>query len=83
MSTALSEKLRLALSSLRHLRYAPDPHFDRIIRLAAQSFDAPMAAISFVSRDRSWFKSTYGFGLPQLARSASFCSTRSTAVDPS
>ncbi len=75
MSTALSEKLRLAaLDRCGILDTPPDSHFDRITRLAAQSFDAPMAAISFVSRDRSWFKSTYGIRLPQLARSASFCS---------
>jgi PAS domain S-box-containing protein len=75
MSTALSENLRLAaLDRCGILDTPPDPHFDRITRLAAQMFGAPMAAISFVAHDRSWFKSTYGFGLSQLARSASFCS---------
>ena len=75
MSTALSEKLRLAaLDRCGILDTPPDPHFDRITRLAAQFFGAPMAAISFVTHDRCWFKSTYGFDLPQLARSASFCS---------
>ena len=75
MSTALSEKLRLAaLDRCGILDAPPDPHFDRITRLAAQFFGAPMAAISFVTHDRSWFKSTYGFQQIQLPRSASFCS---------
>jgi len=75
MSTAPAENLRLAaLDRCGILDTPPDPHFDCITRLAAQFFGAPMAAISFVTHDRSWFKSTYGFALPQLARSASFCS---------
>jgi PAS domain S-box-containing protein len=75
MSTALSENLRLAaLDRCGILDTPPDPHFDRITRLAAQFFGAPMAAISFVARDRSWFKSAYGLQQLQLARSASFCS---------
>jgi PAS domain S-box-containing protein len=70
----LSEKLRLAaLDRCGILDTPPDPHFDRIARLAAQFFGAPMAAISFVTHDRSWFKSTYGFHQIQLARPASFC----------
>ena len=69
------EDLRLAaLDRCGILDTPPDVHFDCITRLAAQFFDAPMAAISFVTRDRSWFKSTCGFSQSQLARSASFCS---------
>ena len=75
MPTALSESLRLAaLDRCGILDTPPDPHFDRIARLAAQLFRASMATISFVTRDRSWFKSTYGFHQSQLARPASFCS---------
>jgi PAS domain-containing protein len=75
MSAALSEKPRLtALDRCGILDTPPDPYFDRITRLAAQFFGVPMAAISFVAHDRSWFKSTYGLQQLQLARSASFCS---------
>ena len=75
MPTAQAENLRLAaLDRCGILDTPPDPRFDRIARLAAQFFAAPMAAISFVARDRCWFKSTYGFAQSQLARSASFCS---------
>ena len=73
--SALSESLRLAaLDRCGILDTPPDPHFDRITRLAAQCFGAPMAAISFVAHDRSWFKSTYGLDQLQLARATSFCS---------
>ena len=75
MPITLSEKLRLAaLDRCGILDTPPDPHFDRITRLAAQFFGAPMAAINFVAHDRCWFKSTYGFHQIQLARPASFCS---------
>ena len=75
MPIAVPENLRLAaLDRCGILGTPPDPHFDRITRLAAQFFGAPMAAISFVAHDRIWFKSTCGFGESQLARSASFCS---------
>ena len=75
MPTVSAEDLRLAaLDRCAILDTPPDVHFDCITRLAAQFFDAPMAAISFVTHDRSWFKSTYGFSQSQLARSASFCS---------
>ena len=76
MSAPLSEEMRLAaLDRSGILDTPPDPNFDRITRLAAQFFGAPMAAISFVAHDRSWFKSTYGFQQIQLARPASFCSS--------
>ncbi len=75
MPTALSESLRLAaLDRCGILDTPPDPQFDRIARLAAQLFGTSMAAISFVTRDRSWFKSTYGLHQSQIARPASFCS---------
>jgi PAS domain S-box-containing protein len=75
MPTAQSETLRLAALDRYGVLDTPrDPEFDRITRLAAQFFDAPMAAISFVAHDRSWFKSTYGFAQSQLARPASLCS---------
>jgi PAS domain S-box-containing protein len=71
----MCENLRFAaLDRCGILDTPPDPHFDRITRLTAQFFGAPMAAISFVTHDRSWFKSTFGFQQIQLARSASFCS---------
>lgn len=38
----------------------PDDAFDRIARIAARTFSAPMATVAIVARDRIWFKATYG-----------------------
>ncbi|TFV54564.1 GAF domain-containing protein [Mycobacterium sp. PS03-16] len=37
-----------------------DDAFDRIARVAARTFAAPMATISIVDRDRIWFKAAHG-----------------------
>lgn len=47
--------------------------FDNLIALAAQVTGTSMGAISFVDRDRQWFKSTYGFEGKQTDRSVAFC----------
>ena len=38
----------------------PEPSFDRITALAANLFSAPISIISFLDRDRHWFKSHHG-----------------------
>ncbi len=68
------EKARLA--ALR--RYAvldtpPEAPFDRIARLAARWFDAPIALITFVDEDRQWFKASVGFGRDETDLDRSFC----------
>jgi diguanylate cyclase (GGDEF)-like protein len=47
--------------------------FDNLVALAAQVTGTSMGAISFVDRDRQWFKSTYGFEDKQTDRSVAFC----------
>ena len=47
--------------------------FDNLIALAAQVTGTSMGAISFMDRDRQWFKSTYGFEGKQTDRSVAFC----------
>lgn len=47
--------------------------FDDIVRLAAMLCDAPAAAISFIDRERLWFKARIGIDQPQLDRSRSLC----------
>jgi hypothetical protein len=72
----------LALDALEILDSAPEEAFDRIARLAAELFDAPMAAITFVDADREWFKSR--LNLPQaetMPRAGSF-SERAIARTP-
>ena len=50
-----------------------DPVFDDLTRLAAQLCDAPMAAISFMDRDRQWFKSRVGLTVREYPRHNTFC----------
>ena len=51
----------------------PDAAFDNLIALAADVTGASLGAISFVDRERQWFKSTYGFEGKQTDRSVAFC----------
>ncbi len=71
-----TEATRLAaLYRLKILDTPPDERFDRIARLAANHFAAPVAKISFLDEDRTWFKSSVGMQDTQASRQVSFCST--------
>src|SRR5690606_16754230 len=62
-----------ALDRLGVVGTAPDPDFDRIVRLAATLLDAPIAYVRFVTADRSWFKARVGLDIGEVPRDASFC----------
>jgi sigma-B regulation protein RsbU (phosphoserine phosphatase) len=49
----------------------------RIAALAAQFFDAPMATVSIVDRDRIWFAAAHGLGqgVRQVARDDGLCAS--------
>lgn len=51
----------------------PEAAFDNLIALASYVTETPLGAISFVDRDRQWFKATHGFGDKQTDRSIAFC----------
>ena len=51
----------------------PEIVFDRLTRLAANIFKAPIASISLIDDKRQWFKSVVGLDLRQTARNISFC----------
>jgi DNA-binding response OmpR family regulator len=73
--TSRDEEQRLAaLHGLRILDTPPEERFDRITRLAASSFNVPMALISLVDRERQWFKSAHGLDVTETSRETSFCS---------
>jgi phosphoribosyl 1,2-cyclic phosphodiesterase len=73
--TSQNEEQRLAvLHDLKILDTPAEERFDRITRLAASIFNAPMALISLVDRERQWFKSTYGLDASETSREMSFCS---------
>jgi hypothetical protein len=52
----------------------PEERFDRITRIAAAMFNAPIALIALMERDREWFKSCCGVEIREVARDDSFCS---------
>jgi signal transduction histidine kinase/CheY-like chemotaxis protein/PAS domain-containing protein len=63
-----------ALHRYKILDTPPEEAFDRITRLVAKIFDAPIALVSLVDESRAWFKSCIGFGANEVSREATLCS---------
>ncbi len=55
------------------LRAPPDPALHQLVAKAASLFDAPMAALSIIDRDRMWFAARIGIDAPETSRAISFC----------
>lgn len=72
---AATESARLqALERLGILDTEPEREFDDLAHLAAVLCGTPFALISFVDRDREWFKSRVGLSAAELPRVLAFCS---------
>jgi PAS domain S-box-containing protein len=70
-----NEAQRLAaLHRYKILDTPPEAAFDRITTLAARLFNMPIVLVSLVDESRAWFKSCYGFDLPEVPRDATLCS---------
>ena len=70
-----NESQRLAiLNALEVLDTPIEERYERITRLLAKALSVEGAAISFVDRDRVWFKSITGVDLTEVPRDVSFCS---------
>lgn len=68
------ENARQAALDATGLVYTPaEERFDRLTRLTARLFDAPMVAISLIDQDAQWFKSSVGLVSFQNPRAVSFC----------
>ncbi len=67
-----TERLQ-ALWRYRILDTAAEQKFDDLTQLAAHIFDAPIAVVSLVDRERQWFKSKLGLDVHETPRSVSFC----------
>jgi PAS domain S-box-containing protein len=67
-----SRRLR-ALNGLRLLGTPSEERFDRFARMAARSFQVPMAALSLVDEHRLWTKAKHGWDCFAVSRSESFC----------
>lgn len=69
------EKERLAtLDSYQIMDSPPEIAFDRLTRLAADIFDAPMATVSLIDDKRQWFKSAVGLDESETPRDIALCS---------
>lgn len=51
-----------------------EQEYDDITELAAMIFDVPMALVTFIDKDRQWFKSAYGLEGSETHRQYAFCS---------
>lgn len=73
---AVPERERERLAELRSynvLDTASDEDFDGLTRLASHICGTPVALMSLVDWDRTWFKSRVGYREPEVPRSESFC----------
>ena len=69
-----AEEQRLAaLRSYHILDTAIEADFDELTELAAAICGTPIALISFVDKDRQWFKSVKGLNIRETTRAESFC----------
>ncbi len=74
LDPAQTERLRLTtLREYRIMDTAPEEGFDRVTKMVADLFDAPIALVSLVDDCRQWFKSSYGLDTPETPRDISFC----------
>ena len=61
------------LRRLLILDSGPEKVYDDIVRLLAQSFDAPITMVNLLDQDRDWFKACIGLTQTQSPMSTSFC----------
>ncbi|MEI6949557.1 GAF domain-containing protein [Paraflavisolibacter sp. H34] len=70
----LNEEVRLSdLLSYDILDTPAEKDFDELAELAAYIYGCPTALISFLDKDRQWFKARKGFSVTQTDRNIAFC----------
>jgi signal transduction histidine kinase len=62
-----------ALARFDILDTEAEAEFDDFTRLAARICGTPVAQITFVDRDRQWFKSNFGTDVAEMPREIGFC----------
>ncbi|QQL48800.1 PAS domain S-box protein [Mucilaginibacter ginkgonis] len=67
-----SERL-IALHSYDILDSMPEEQFNAITRLTAYICQVPFAFITFIDKDRQWFKALVGMDIESIPRADSFC----------
>ena len=69
----LSEERRQAELDALGLDSFERTAFDDLVKLAADTFEVPIATISIVDRDRQWFISPVGIDVAETPREVAFC----------
>jgi len=70
----VDEAQRLAaLRAYDILDTPPEAAYDRIVRLAAQATQTPIALISLIDENRQWFKARLGLEVCETERKLAFC----------
>lgn len=73
-SPLANEDMRISvLESYHILDSLPEADYDAIAQLAAQICQTPVALISFVDKDRQWFKATHGIDVSETSLEQAFC----------
>lgn len=68
------EKTRVEeLYAYEILDSAPETSYNDLVELMAQICECPLSAITFVDKDRQWFKAICGDKSPDTSRETSFC----------
>jgi signal transduction histidine kinase len=62
-----------ALAHYEILDTPPEATFDRIVDTIAALFQVQVAMITFVDRERSWYKAERGMGVPEMPRTDNMC----------
>jgi PAS domain S-box-containing protein len=62
-----------ALHRYEVLDTPPERSFDRLTRMAARAFNAPVSLITLVDNARQYFKSHHGYQITETPREHSFC----------
>lgn len=76
-----SERLE-ALYSYNILDSAPGKKYNELVELATQICGCPIAAITFIDKDRQWFKAKVGDKTPETPRDISFCAHTILSDEP-
>ncbi|MEZ7515771.1 GAF domain-containing sensor histidine kinase [Flavobacterium frigidarium] len=79
--TDTEEKRIKALQSYNILDSLTEQDYDDITLMASIICDVPIALVSFVDKDRQWFKSNLGLETKSTPRSDSFCSHAIEAIN--
>jgi GAF domain-containing protein len=72
----------LRINELSLPESSTDPVFERIVELAAATFQVPIALISTVEEERQFFRASVGLDIRETSRLDSFCAYTILADEP-